>query len=82
MKPKEMESIFRAIQAIIDGQKWIFDITRNGRITAIVNDNKYKVEVNGMIYTIKSNFKYEVNERVRVLFPNGSSTDLYLYPNK
>lgn len=59
-----------------------FDQTKVGRVIEILNNNKYKVQIQGDTYTIKSQFHYSVNERVFVLFPCGSTTDLYIYPNK
>lgn len=59
-----------------------FDQTKVGRVIGILNNNRYKVQIQGDTYTIKSMFNYNLNERVFVLFPCGNSTDLYIYPNK
>lgn len=58
-----------------------FDQTRAGRVIEKLDNNRYKVQIQGDTYTVKSNFNYEAGERVFVLFPCGNKTDLYLYPN-
>jgi len=73
--------LFEAIRIILDSIDNSSDISAYGRILSKTG-NVYSVEVEGSIYTIKSNFNYEVSERVLVLFPRGRKTDLYLYPNK
>lgn len=59
-----------------------FDQTKAGRIVEKLENNRYKVEIQGSTYSVKSNFIYEEGERVFVLFPCGNRTDLYLYPNR
>lgn len=59
-----------------------FDQTKAGRVLEKMENNRYKVEIQGKTHTVKSNFIYEKGEKVFVLFPCGSRTDLYLYPNR
>lgn len=75
------ESLFQAIEIILKNKKFNYDITQKGRVVKIEN-NIYTVEIRGEKYNIKSKFNYSLNETVFVLFPEGSKTDLYLYPNK
>ena len=58
------------------------DESKRGRVTRKVDGNHYEVQIQGTTYKIKSNFTFEVNENVLVLFPQGRSTDLYIYPNR
>ena len=76
------ENLFKAIKIIAKEIEKNFDQTKTGRVIEVLDNSKYKVEIQGTKYTIKSKFIYEVGERVLVLFPCGSKTDLYLYPNK
>lgn len=78
----DTEKIFEMVKVIIAESDFSFDQTRTGLVTEILTNNKYRVQVQGDTYTIKSQFCYAVGERVFVLFPCGRSTDLYLYPNK
>jgi hypothetical protein len=59
-----------------------FDQTKRGRVAEKLPNNQYKVQLQDKVYTIKSNFSFEVNESVLVMFPQGRDTDLYLYPNR
>lgn len=79
---KAKENLFKAFQVIAESVGMSFDQTKVGRVIEILTNNRYKVQIYGDTYIIKSQFHYSVNERVFVLFPCGSTTDLYLYPNK
>ena len=59
-----------------------FEQTQRGRVAEKLPNNQYKVQLQDKVYTIKSNFSFEVNESVLVMFPQGRDTDLYLYPNR
>ena len=78
---KSKENLFRAIRAIIDSMPLPFDQTKIGRVTEILSNNKYKVQIKDHVYTIKSKFHFSVGERVFVLFPCGNDKDLYIHPN-
>lgn len=75
-------NMFDAMKIIAKEIEKNFDQTKGGRIVEKMENNRYKVEIQGSIYTVKSKFIYEVGEKVFVLFPCGSRTDLYLYPNR
>jgi hypothetical protein len=74
--------ICQAIDVFFKNTPLPFDQTKIGRIIDILNNNRYKVQIQGDIYIIKSMFNFDINERVFILFPCGNSTDLYIYPNK
>ena len=78
----ETKKIFEMVKIIIRETDFSFDQTRRGRIVEKLNNNLYKVRIFDEVYTIKSKFDFNVNESVLVLFPCGSKTDLYIYPNK
>lgn len=78
---KTKENLFKAFEAIVKSMPMPFDQTRTGRVIEKLDNNRYKVQIHGDTYTVKSNFNYEAGERVFVLFPCGNKTDLYLYPN-
>ena len=78
---KSKENLFRAIRAIIDSMPLPFDQTKIGRVTEILSNDKYKVQIKDHVYTIKSKFYFSVGERVFVLFPCGNDKDLYIHPN-
>lgn len=79
---KAKENLFKAFQVIAESVGMSFDQTKVGRIVEILPNNRYKIQIHSDVYTVKSQFDYNVDERVFILFPCGSSTDLYLYPNK
>lgn len=56
------------------------DSSTYGRILTKTG-NEYSVDVEGVTYKIKSQFEFNLNERVLVLSPSGG-TEKYLYPNK
>lgn len=75
--------ILEAITTVVKKMGYNFDVTKRGLITEVLSGNRYKVKVYDKTYTIKSNFSYNVGERVFVLFPQGQDTeDKYLYPNR
>lgn len=79
---KTKDNLFRAIRAIIETMPMPFDQTKTGRVIEKLNNNRYKVQIQDRIYTIKSQFYFDVGERVDVLFKCGSTTDLRIHPNK
>lgn len=76
------EYLFQAIKIIAESMSLPFDQTKRGRVTKKLDNGRYKVRILDNEYTIKSQFNFDVNESVLVLFPCGDTTDLYLYPNK
>lgn len=78
----ETQRIFEMVKIIIEETNFSFDQTKRGRVVEKLNNNIYKVRILEDVYTIKSKFDFNVNESVLVLFPCGSRTDLYIYPNK
>lgn len=79
---KTKENLFKAFEAIVKSMPMSFDQTKMGRVVEQLDNNRYKVQIQDQIYTIKSQFYFNVNERVFVLFPCGNKKDLYIYPNK
>lgn len=79
---KTKENLFKAFEAIIKSMPMSFDQTRMGRVIEQLDNDRYKVQIQDQVYTIKSQFHFSVNERVFVLFPCGNNKDLYIYPNK
>lgn len=79
---KSKDNLFKAIQKIIESMGMPYDQTKPGRVIEILSNHRYKVKIYDKIYTIKSLFHYNVDERVWVLFPCGNDKDLYIYPNK
>ena len=71
-----------AIDIVLKNTKFNFDQTKVGRVTEVLDNNKYKVLIHGKTKTIKSEFHFSVGERVFVLFPCGSEQNLYIYPNR
>ena len=47
-----------------------------------MENNIYKVTIQGDTYKVKSKFNFDVDESVLVLFPQGRKNDLYIYPNE
>lgn len=76
------ECLFQAVKVIAESISLPFDQTRMGRVVEQLDNDRYKVQIQDQIYTIKSQFYFNVNERVFVLFPCGNNKDLYIYPNK
>ena len=54
-----------------------FDKTYRGRIVA-VDGNKYSVQINGTIYTIKASAGYAVGDGVNVLVPRNNWNNIIL----
>lgn len=79
---KTKDNLFRAIRAIIETMPMPFDQTRDGYVVEILDHNFYKVKIQDATYKIKSQFHFNLNERVSVLFKCGSKTNLYIHPNK
>lgn len=79
---KTKENLFKAFEVIMKSMPMPFDQTKIGRVTEKIDNNRYKVQIQDHIYTIKSQFDFSINERVFVLFPCGNNKDLYIYPNK
>lgn len=80
----ETRKVFEAIEVLLKEYKISADVTKTGRVIEILSNNKYKVQIYDKVYSIKSQFYYDVNEKVWVLFPQGrdNPNDLYIYPNK
>ena len=57
-----------------------FDKTMQGRITAIISENRYKVEIFGSAYTAvcKNGQVFHVNDSVLVLFPQNNGNLKYI----
>lgn len=79
---KHNKYILDAIDIVLKNTKFNFDQTKVGRVTEVLDNNRYKVLIQGKTRTIRSEFTYSVGERVFVLFPSGSEQNLYIYPNK
>ena len=79
---KTKDNLFRAIRAIMETMPMPFDQTRDGYIVEILDHHFYKVKIQDATYKIKSQFHFNLNERVSVLFKCGSKTNLYIHPNK
>lgn len=79
----ETQKVFEAIEVLLKEYKISADITKIGRVIGIL-PNKYKVQIQDKVYIIKSQFHYDINEKVWVLFPQGreNPNDLYIYPNQ
>lgn len=78
----ETEKVLEMVKIIIESTDFQFDQTRVGRVIKVLSNNRYSVQITDREYTIKSYFKYDVGERVFVLFPCGNNKDLYIYPNR
>lgn len=78
---QDIDYMFEAMKIVAKGLGNNFDQTKIGRVIEKLDNNRYKVQIQECIHTVKSNFNYEAGERVFVLFPCGNKTDLYLYPN-
>jgi len=80
----ETRKVFEAIEVLLKEYKISADVTKIGRVIEILANNKYKVQIYDKVYAIKSQFHYDVNEKVWVLFPQGrdNPNDLYIYPNQ
>lgn len=74
--------ILDAVNIVLNNKKFNFDQTKVGRVTEVLDNNRYKVLIQGKTKTIKSEFHYNVGERVFVLFPCGSEQNPYIYPNR
>lgn len=79
---QNIDYMLEAMKIVAKGLENNFDQTRVGRVTEKLDNNRYKVQIQDHIYTIKSQFDFSINERVFVLFPCGNNKDLYIYPNK
>ena len=79
---KTKDNLFRAIRAIIETMPMPFDQTRDGYVVEILDHNFYKVKIQDVTYKIKSQFHFNLNEKVSVVFKCGSKSNLYIYPNK
>ena len=79
---KAKENLFKAIKIIMESMNMPFDQTKDGRVIEILDNGRYKVQIRDKTYTIKSQFHYNVNEQVSVLFKCGNEHNLYIHPNK
>jgi hypothetical protein len=65
-------TIVSAIQTYVNGRlrSLPYDVTRQGRVTAVLGGDKYSVNVQGTIYTVPcaTGQTFAVNESVLVLF--------------
>lgn len=78
---QEEEQLFQAIEILTQGSL-PYDQTKRGRITEKLENNIYKVTIQGDTYKVKSKFNFNVDESVLILFPQGRKNDLYIYPNE
>ncbi len=80
---KETEFLFQAIDVFFKHKlnSLPFDQSKYGRVVEKTG-NSYKVKIHDEEHNIKSKFDFNVGERVLVLFPQGRSKDLYIYPNE
>ena len=79
---KHNKYILEAIEVVLKNTRFNYDQTKIGRVVEVLDNNRYKVLIQGNTKTIKSEFSYSVGERVFVLFPSGNDTSLYIYPNR
>ena len=77
---KSLSSILSAIENIVDGKinKLKFDSTYRGKIISQLNDNSYKVQVNGAEYTVNYSGYLPIGSVVRVKAPLNNFSDIYI----
>ena len=74
---KEMiKTILLAIDKKIATAK--FDRTVRGRIIEIINDRKYKVEIDGQTHNVKGKTGYLVNDVVYITIPQNNVKDMFI----
>lgn len=59
-------------------EKAPYDKTYKGKITEVVNPNKYKVLINGNVYTASSSTACEVGELVWICVPRGNLKEAFV----
>ena len=55
-----------------------YDQTKKGKIVEVVNPKKYKVLINGNVYTASSSIPCEVGDIVWVCIPCGNLKDMFV----
>lgn len=73
---KLQEGILLAVNKGIENAK--YDKTVRGRITKVLDNNKYEVMINGLTYTAKSISNLEINNVVYILIPQNNYNDMLI----
>lgn len=60
-----------------------FDRTRTGRITQILDNNTYMVNIDNVDYKVKSlnSITYPLNSIVKIVIPEGQYSNMFILPN-
>ena len=74
--------ILKAVDIVVEKRlkDLTFDVTRIGRISKVLANNRYAVMIDGSEYVIQSFNSYAVNDSVYVLMPQNNKNKLYLLP--
>lgn len=84
-----MSEISDAIQAMQEGillaidkkiSEASFDKTYTGRIVSVISETKYKVLINGIEYTAKSNALFKLNDVVTIIVPQNNYSNMLIVP--
>lgn len=59
-------------------EKAPYDKTYKGKITEVINPNKYKVLISGNTYTVSSSIQCEVGDLVWACIPCGNLKDMFV----
>lgn len=55
-----------------------YDKTVRGRVTDVLPRNRYKVSINGQIYTVKSKSQHTVHDIVNVMMPQNNTNEMFI----
>lgn len=67
----------KSIKSILE-QYPKYDQTKKGKITEVINPNKYKVLISGNTYTVSSSIQCEVGDLVWACIPCGNLKDMFV----
>lgn len=76
------DSIIQAIDNLFDAKSegLKYDKTYRGKISNIIDENKYEVSVNGALYELSYNGTLNVGDIVRIKSPMNNFSEIYIEP--
>lgn len=76
------DSIIQAIDNLFDAKSegLKYDKTYRGKISNIIDENKYEVSVNGAFYELSYNGTLNVGDIVRIKSPMNNFSEIYIEP--
>ena len=76
------DSIIQAIDNLFDAksESLKYDKTYRGKVSNIIDENKYEVSVNGALYELLYNGTLNIGDIVRIKSPMNNFSEIYIEP--